>query len=76
MLECSGETERSNFVRRAAGYVLTPEMDSAAAAIDAADAVERAGLAGAIGADKREKLTRGNRKGHVVENGQAAETQA
>ena len=75
MLECSGETERSNFVRRTAGYVLAPETDSAAAAIDAADAVERAGFAGAIGPDKREQLAGGNRKRHVVEHGQAAETQ-
>ena len=63
-------------VRRASGNILAAESDGAAAAIDAADAVERAGLAGAVGADQSEQFARGNRKRHVVEHGQAAETQA
>src|SRR6185503_3688026 len=76
VLERAGETEPGNLVRRASGNVLAAETDGAAAAIDAADAVERAGLAGAIRADQRKQLARGNRKRYVVKHGQAAETQA
>ena len=45
------------------------------AAIDAADAVEHAGLAGAVRADQREQLARLDRERHVVEHGEAAEAQ-
>src|SRR6187549_2490580 len=76
VLERAGETEPGNLVRRASGNVLAAETDGAAAAIDAADAVERAGLAGAIRADQRKQLARGNRKRYVVKHGQAAEAQA
>ena len=76
MLERAGEAEPGDLVRRTAGNILAAETDGAAAAIDAADAVEHAGLAGAVRADQREQLARGNRKRHVVEHGQAAEAQA
>ena len=76
VLERSREAEPRDLMRRTPGNVLAAETDGAAAAIDAADAVERAGLAGAVGADQREQLARGDRKRHVVEHGQAAETQA
>ena len=58
VLEGAGEAEPRDFVRRAAGDVLAAETDRAAAAIDAADAVEHAGLAGAVRADQREQLAR------------------
>ncbi len=76
VLERSREAESRDLMRRTPGNVLAAETDGAAAAIDAADAVERAGLAGAVRANEREQLARGNRKRHVVEHGQAAETQA
>ena len=75
VLECARQAETRDFVRRTPGNVLAAEADGAAAAIDAADTVERAGLAGAVGADQREQLARGDRKRHVVEHAQAAETQ-
>ena len=46
------------------------------AAVDAADAVEDAGLAGAVGADQREQLARLDRKRDAVQHRQAAEAQA
>jgi hypothetical protein len=75
VLECAGETEPRDFVRRAPGNVFAAETNGTAPAIDAADAVERAGLAGAVGADQREQLARANLKRHVLEHGQAAKTQ-
>ena len=52
------------------------ESDRAAAAVDAADAIEHAGLAGAVRADQREQFAGLDRERHVVEHGQAAEAQA
>ena len=52
------------------------EADRAAAAIDAADTVEHAGLAGAVRPDQREKFTGLDRKRHIVEHGQPAKVQA
>ena len=46
------------------------------AAIDAADAVEHAGLAGAVRADQREQLALLDAQRHAVEHLQAAEAQA
>ena len=46
------------------------------AAVDAADAVENAGLAGAVRADQREQFAGLGRKRHAVQHGQAAKTQA
>ena len=50
--------EPGDGVRRQAGDVAAAETDAALAAIDAADAVQHAGLAGAVGADQREQLAR------------------
>ena len=59
VLEGARDAEPRDLVRRAAGDVLAAEADRAAAAIDAADAVEHAGLAGAVRADQREQLAGG-----------------
>ncbi len=58
VLERAREPEPRDLVRRAAGDVLAAEADRAVAAIDAADAVEHAGLAGAVRADQRQQLAR------------------
>ncbi len=55
---------------------LAAEADAALAPIDAADAVEGAGLAGAVGADQREQLRRLDGERDAVEHGEAAEAQA
>src|SRR5581483_489411 len=76
VLEGPREAEPRDLVRRAPRDVGVAEADGAAAAVDAADAVEHAGLAGAVRADQREQLARRNRERHVLEHGKAAETQA
>ena len=61
-------------VRPLAGDALAVEVDLAAAgAVDAADAVEHRGLAGAVGPDQREQLAAPRGERHVVEHLQAAE---
>ena len=51
------------------------EADRAVAAIDAADAIEHAGLAGAVRADQREQFAAPDRKRHAVQHQEAAEPQ-
>ena len=51
------------------------KADRAVAAVDAADAVEHAGLAGAVRADQREQLAGVDRERHAVEHDEAAEAQ-
>ena len=75
MLERAGEPEPGDLVRLAAGDVVAAEADRALAAIDAAHAVEHAGLAGAVRTDQREQLARLHRERHAVEHGEAAEAQ-
>ena len=72
MLERARKPEPRDVVRRAAGDVLASEADCAAAAIDAADAIEHAGLAGAVRPDQREQFAGLDRERHVVEHGQPA----
>ena len=54
VLEGAGQPEPGDLVRRLAGDVAAAEADRARAAVDAADAVENAGLAGAVRADQRQ----------------------
>ena len=61
---------------RARSLVSPAEADDAVAAIDAADAVEHAGLAGAVRPDQGEQLAVLDCKRDIVEHGQSAETQA
>ena len=51
------------------------ETDLALAAVDAAHAIEHAGLAGAVRADQRKQFARFDRERDAVEHGQAAEAQ-
>ena len=51
------------------------EADRALAAIDAADAIEHAGLAGAVRADQREQFAVLDRERHAVEHHEPAEAQ-
>jgi hypothetical protein len=75
VLERAGEPEPGDLVRRKPGDVVLAKADRAAAAIEAADAVEHRRLAGAVRADQRQKLARGGRERHVVEHDQPAEPQ-
>src|SRR6516225_6624545 len=46
-----------------------------ASAIDTADAIKRAGLAGAVRPDERKQLAGFDRKGNVIEDGQTSDAQ-
>jgi hypothetical protein len=76
VLEGAGDAEPGHGAWRPARNVLAAEADATLAAVDAADAVEHAGLAGAVGADQREQLRRLDGEGHGLEHGEAAEAQA
>ena len=73
MLEGAGDAEPRDLVRRAAGDILAAKADRALAAIEPADAVEHAGLAGAVRPDQRQQLAALDRKRDVVEHDEAAE---
>src|SRR5436309_9814825 len=75
MLESARQAKPRDLVRRMSGDVRAAETDGAAAAIDAADAIEHAGLASAVGADQRKQLARNNGKRHVLQHAQAAKAQ-
>ena len=75
MLESASDAKAGDVVRRAAVDVLAAQPDDALAAIDATDAVENAGLAGAVRADQRQQFTGLHRKRHVGEDGKPAEAQ-
>ena len=75
VLEGAGDPEPRHLMRRQAGDVAPAEADRACAAIDAADAVEHARLAGAIRPDQRQKLRALHRKRDAVEHDEAAEPQ-
>jgi hypothetical protein len=75
VLERTGEPEPRDRVRRQPGDVALAQADRARAAVDAADAVEHAGLAGAVRADQRQELARGGGERDVVEHDQPAEPQ-
>ncbi len=62
MLKGPGEAEAGDLVRRATEDVDAAEPDRAVAAINAADAIERACLAGAVRADQREQFARLDRE--------------
>src|SRR5262245_45191140 len=76
VLERACNAEPRHRTRRQAGNVATAEADVALALVDAADAVEGTGLAGAVGADEREQLARFHRKRQALQHGEAAEAQA
>ena len=61
--------------RRETGDVLAAEADATLAAVDAADAIEHAGLAGAVRSDQCEQLAGRDLERHAVEHGEAAEAQ-
>src|SRR5512144_1691089 len=60
---------------RPVGDVVAAEADRALAVIDAAHAIEHAGLAGAVRTNEREQLAGLDRERHAVEHGEPAETQ-
>ncbi len=74
VLEGAREAEPRDLVRLAAGNVRAAEVDFSLAPIDAAHAVEHAGLAGAVRPDQREQLAGVDRERHAVEHREAAET--
>jgi hypothetical protein len=65
VLERAREPEPRDLVRRAAGDVVAAQADRALAAVDAAHAIEHAGLAGAVRADEREQLAGLHRERHA-----------
>ena len=75
VLERACEPEPGDLVRLPARDVAAAKADLAFAMVDAAHAVEHAGLAGAVGADQGEQLARCHRERHAVEHRQAAEAQ-
>ena len=75
MLEGARDAEPGDGVRRAAAEVLATETDAPAAAIEAADAIEDTGLAGAVRADQGEELSRLDRERDAVERDEAAKPQ-
>ena len=76
MLKRARNAEPRDVVRRAAGDIVALEADGAGAAIDAADAIEDAGLACAVRPDQREQFAGLDRKRHIIEHGQPAKAQA
>jgi len=61
-------------VRRHRGHVLAEEADPPGGGREiAGDGVEQSGLAGAVGADERAALARGDREGDVLDRGERAE---
>src|SRR5436190_357785 len=75
MLECPSDPEPCDLMRLAAVDVLAAKANGAGAGIESTDAIENAGLAGAVRADKREQLAPLHGKRHVVEHHQPAEPQ-
>ena len=75
VLERARDAEARHRARRQRGDVLAAKADAALALVDAADAVEDAGLAGAVGADQREQLAGLDGERQPVQHGEAAEAQ-
>ena len=65
VLEGAGQTQPRDLVRLAPGDLAAAKADAAFAAVDAADAIEHAGLAGAVRPDQREQLAGVHRKRHA-----------
>ena len=76
VLERAGNPEARDVMGGTAADIDAIYADGAAAAIDAADAVEHAGLAGSVRTNEREQLAVPDRKRDVVEHDEAAEPQA
>ena len=62
VLERARDAKPRDLVRRSGRYVLAAKPDAALAAIDAADAVEHAGLAGAVRTDQRQQFAGARRQ--------------
>ncbi len=75
VLERARQAHSRDLVRRPPADVFAAKADRSLAAVDAADAVERAGLAGAVGADQREQLAGPHAERHIVEHREPAEAQ-
>ena len=75
VLKGAGDAQARQFVRRQAGDVAAAKAYGALPAINAADAVEHAGLAGAIRPDQRQKLAALDRERDPIEHDQAAKAQ-
>ncbi|OPZ25577.1 MAG: hypothetical protein BWZ02_02400 [Lentisphaerae bacterium ADurb.BinA184] len=75
VLEGAGEAERRDIVRLPAGDVRATKADRAFARIDAADAVEHRGLAGAVRPDQRQQFAALDGERHAIQHHKSAETQ-
>ena len=75
VLEGAGKPEPRDLVRLAARDILAQKADRPFAVVDAAHAVEHAGLAGAVRPDQRQELARLGRERDLVEHHQPAEPQ-
>src|SRR6267154_1464837 len=74
VLECSGDPRPGHLVGFRTGYLLAIEDDSATGWLEqAGDAVEKGGLAGAVGPNQRKDLASSDLKAHAVHRNQAAE---
>src|SRR5215470_1243379 len=75
VLERARNAETGDVVRRASAKLLAAETDVTAAAVETADAVEHAGLAGTVRADQGEQLCGLDRERDAVEHDESAEPQ-
>jgi hypothetical protein len=76
VLEGAGDAEPGDGARRAAGDVLSAEGNASLSMVDAADAVEHAGLAGPVRPDQREQLGRLDGERDTIEHNEPTEAQA
>ena len=75
MLESACDPQARHVARRPPSDRNTAEADLALAAINAADAIEHAGLAGTIGPYEREQLALAYRERDIVEHVETTEAQ-
>jgi hypothetical protein len=73
VLEGSGKPKLRDVVRQPAGDILAAKADCAVAAVESADAVEHAGLTGAVRPDQREQLARVDSERNAVKHDQPTE---
>jgi hypothetical protein len=75
VLEGTRNTETCDMVRRLAGDALAAKPNATFSMIEATDAIECAGLAGAVRADQGEQFAAFDGKRHIVEYDETAEAQ-
>ena len=75
VLERACNPQPGHCTRRQARNVMTAEADATLTLVDAVDTVQGAGLAGAVGADEREKLARLDGERHTLQHRETAEAQ-